>query len=499
MPSQMAAPPSQPKKAMIAGAFWSVGTRWVIKGIGFINTVITARLLMPADYGVVALAMLVVELLQTLLDFGAVTALLRKGEVSRDEIDSAWTLRLIQCLAVAALMVVVAPFAAGYFDEPRVQNVLWFMAVCIGLSGVANIGLTLALKTFNFAIEFKINVIAKVTSVIATIGAAYLIGDYRALVIGLAVGYGVGLVLSYTMHPYRPRWNTSKIGEIWGVTKWLMVAGVGNFLLRKSDELVAARIGTTSEYGAYNVGSDLGRLPVGQLGPAMMRAFLPVLSSIQADVRRTNQAVLKTLSAANAITLPMGFGTAALATQLTLLILGHKWSEAAPIVAVFAIVGSLQFAMSPLNSLLVLRGHTRTQSTVVWIEFAVFALMSLVLVPRLHLVGLVWARLIAGVFNAGVVGFFAHSRCEVSLQSIVAALWRPLLGSAGMYWAVVEVVALMDTLHGRLLAGVVTGVLSYSLWLVLSWLAVGRPEGLESTVFDALRARARRGRGGSRT
>ena len=498
MPGDMATP-SQPKKALIAGAFWTVGTRWAIKSIGFINTVITARLLMPADYGVVALSMLVVELLQTLLDFGAVTALLRKRELSRDEIDSAWTLRLIQCLIVAALMVAVAPFASGYFDEPRVQNVLWVMAACVGLGGLANIGLTLALKTFKFAIEFKVNVIAKVASVVATIAAAYLIGDYRALVIGLAVGYAVGLVLSYTMHPYRPRWNTSKIGEIWAVTKWLMVAGIGNFLLRKSDELVAGRVGTTAEYGAYNVGSDLGRLPVGQLGPAMMRAFLPVLSSIQTDIRRTNQAVLKTMSAANSITLPMGFGAAALATHLTLLVLGHKWDEAAPIVAVFAIVASVHFATSPLNSLLVLRGHTRTQSTVVWIEFVVFALAALLLVSRLHLIGLVWARLIAGVVNAGVVALYARSRCGVSLRSMAAALWRPLLGSVGMYVAVVEVVAHMDTLYGRLLAGVGTGVLSYSLWLVLSWLAVGRPEGLESTVFDALRARIRRGRGGGRS
>lgn len=482
----------KPKKTLIVGAFWSVGTRWAIKGIGFLNTVIMARLLVPADYGIVAMSMLVVGLLQAMMDFGAATALLRKGEVSREEIDSAWTLRLLQCLVVAALMLVLSPFAATYFTEPRVMTVLWALAACVALGGLANIGLTLAQKAFKFALDFRINVMAKTASVVATVVAGYVLRDYRALVIGIATGYISGLILSYVLHPYRPRWNTSKIGEIWAVTKWLMLAGVGTFLLRKSDEIVAARVGTTAEYGIYNVGSDLGRLPVSQLGPAMMRAFLPVLSSIQTDIQRTNNAVLKTLSAANSITLPMGFGVAATALPLTVLILGDKWREAAPIVAVYAVVGSVQFAMSPLNTLLVLRGHTRTQSAVVWIEFTVFAFASLVLVPYLHLIGLVWARLLASTVNAFVTASSAQRYCGVRLSSVLGAFWRPLTGALGMYLLVSEVIARVPAGGMQLLAGVASGVVAYTVWLSLSWVVMKRPEGIESTVMDLLVHRANR-------
>jgi lipopolysaccharide exporter len=271
-----------------------------------------------------------------------------------------------------------------------------------------------------------------------------------------------------------------------------MLAGVGTFLLRKSDEIVAARVGTTAEYGIYNVGSDLGRLPVSQLGPAMMRAFLPVLSSIQTDIQRTNNAVLKTLSAANSITLPMGFGVAATALPLTVLILGDKWREAAPIVAVYAVVGSVQFAMSPLNTLLVLRGHTRTQSAVVWIEFTVFAVASLVLVPYLHLIGLVWARLLASTVNAFVTASSAQRYCGVRLSSVLGAFWRPLTGALGMYLLVSEVIARVPAGGMQLLAGVASGVVAYTAWLSLSWVVMKRPEGIESTVMDLLVHRANR-------
>jgi O-antigen/teichoic acid export membrane protein len=483
-----------PKRTLITGALWSVGTRWSIKGIGFINTVIMARLLMPADYGVVAMAMLVVGLIQAMMDSGAATALLRKEAVSTDEIDSAWTLRLIQSLAVGALLMSVAPLAAGYFDEPRVLTVLWVLAACVAISGLGNIGLTLAQKAFRFSLEFRINVIAKVLSVVATLVAGYLLRDYRALVIGIATGYVSLVVLSYALHPYRPRWNTRKIAEIWALTKWLMLAGMGTTLLHKSDELVAARIGSTAEYGLYNVGSDLGRLPVGQLGPAMMRAFLPVLSTLQGDLARTRSAVLKTLAAVNAITLPMGLGVAALAAPLTALVLGDKWAGAAPFVALFAVVGSAQFIASPLSTLLVLGGHTRTQTTAVWVEFSIFLITALVLVPVLHLAGLVVARLLASVANTLAMAAFARTRAGLPMSGVALALWRPLLGAVAMHLAVVWAVAQVAGPATQLLVGVCTGVLLYSIWLLASWLLAGRPEGLESTVLDALGIKAYRGR-----
>lgn len=487
----MPAKQPNPKRALISGALWNVGTRWMIKGLGFANTVIVARLLLPADYGIVAMAMLVVGLIQAMLDFSAATALLRKGAVTPAEINSAWTLRLVEGCGVGLLLLAAAYPSALYFKEPRVEAVMWVLAACLAISGASNIGFTLAQKEFNFPLEFRHNLVCKSLGVIATIGAAFALHDYRALVIGVATGYTSGCLMSYVMHPYRPRWDTSKIHEIWVVTKWLMLAGVAGFFLRKSDELIAARIGTTGEFGLYNVGADLGQLPTGELGPAMLRAFLPVLSSIQDDVARTNQAVLKTLSAVNTITLPIGLGFAAVALPATTLLLGTRWTEAAPLVALFALAGAIQFAMSPLSTLLVLRGHTRLQNNIVWAEFAVFVLCSLILVPRLHLPGLVWARIVGSSFNALITAICARAYCQLSLRATSQALARPALGALAMYMLVDYAVGSLAGSSWSLAVTVPLGALVFSTWSLVSWLAVGRPEGLESTIFDIFAARKR--------
>ena len=485
-PKPKSTPVRSPKRTLIHGALWAVGARWSIRGIGFINTAIMARLLMPADYGLVAMSMLIVGLTQALMDFGAATALLRKGEVSPSEINSAWSLRILQGVGVALLLALLAPVAAAYFNEPRVQPVLWVLAGCVAVGGAENIGVILAQKAFNFSVEFRVTVISKIISVVATLLSGYFLRDYRALVIGIATGYVASLALGYVLHPYRPRWDTRKMGEIWSVTKWLMLAGVGSFLLRKSDEVAAGRIGSTGDFGLYHTGSDLGRLAVGQLGPAMMRAFLPVLSSIEADVLRTNNAVLKTLAAVNAITLPMGFGMAAIALPFTQLVLGDKWLGAAPFVAIFALVGSAQFLLSPLTALLVLRGHTRTLNTVSWIEFAVFVAAALVLVPQFYLMGMGLARLLASLVNSVVLSLSAKRYCHIALHKLLLSIMRPLIGAALMYFLVTHVLNMNPSDGMQCFMAIMAGALFYSAWLLGSWVILKKPEGLESTVWDAL-------------
>lgn len=473
-----------PKRALIVGAAWTIGTRWLMRGIGFISTVVMARLLLPADYGIVAMAMLLVGLTQAVLDFGASTALLRKTTVTRDEVDSAWTLGVIQGALIGLLLLAASPLAVTYFKEPRVGPVLWVFAACIAIAHAGNIGFVLAQKEFNFALSFRYGIGIKLIGTAVTIGAGFFLRDYRALVLGVGAGYLAGLGLSYAMHPYRPQWNTSRIREIWALTKWLMLAGIGGFVLRKGDELIAARIGSTRDFGLYNVGSDLGQLPTAELGPTILRAFLPVLSSIQEDIGRTNQAVLKTVSAVNTIILPVGVGFAALSSQAVSLILGPAWLAATAYVAAFAVAGAIQTICNPVNTLLVLRGFTRIQSAIVWLEFAVFLIAAYWLVPRHFLMGLVVARILGSVVNIAATAIAAHRYCRLPLGQLVTAVVRPLLGSVCLYAMVVFVVAHVDGLIWQLVTGILVGTLWFAVWCWVTWQLAGRPEGLESTVLD---------------
>lgn len=104
------------------------------------------------------------------------------------------TLRWLQSLSVGLILLIAAPLAAKYFNEPRVKYVLWTLAACVAVAGASNIGVVLAQKAFNFSIDFRLQVTGKILGVIATIVAGYQLRDYRALVIGIATSYTSGML-----------------------------------------------------------------------------------------------------------------------------------------------------------------------------------------------------------------------------------------------------------------------------------------------------------------
>ena len=174
--------------------------RWGIKGMGLLSTLVLARVLTPGDYGVVAMAMLVVGLAEVLIDFGSTTALLREpnaeSRLHRLGLDARPYSRGDRRRAAGR----GCTTCRHLFKEPRVVAVIWMIAPFIAFAGLGNIGITLARKQLNFALEFRYMLAGKLVGVLVTVAAALLLRDYRALIIGVAAGYFAGMVLSYAMH-----------------------------------------------------------------------------------------------------------------------------------------------------------------------------------------------------------------------------------------------------------------------------------------------------------
>ena len=475
---------NSPKSALLRGTAYTLGFRTCNRLLGLASTVVMARLLAPADYGLLSMAFLVLGALEALLDFGATTALLRKPDASPEEIDAAWTLRFLQGALTALLLLAATPFAVHAFAEPRLGWILCVLAGCVLASGAGSIGPTLAQRQCDFTLEFRLQLTQALVRVACTLAAGWWLRDYRALVLGIAAAYVVPPVLSWCWHPWRPHWNLRGTRQIWQTTRWLTFAGVWNYALRKSDELLAARLGGPAALGQYSVGADVGQLPVGQVAPALLRALLPVLASLQADRTRTVQASLKTLAALNTLLWPLGLGFAAVAPLATPLLLGPQWQDAAPFVAGFALVSVLQAMPAPLVTLLVLSGHTRAQFQITLAEFATFALGCALLAPRWQLIGLMLARLAGATTGALTALLLATRHSSLAPSALGAALLRPLAGALLMAAMVRSLPTVSPLASLQLGVAVAAGALFYAAWSALTWALCGRPEGLESTLLE---------------
>jgi lipopolysaccharide exporter len=168
------------RTSVFKGAILTVSMRWTDRLIGFGSTLILARLLVPADFGVVAMASLVVGLADVLLSLGVNVALIRNHNATPAHYNTAWTLRLAQSAIAATVVFVAAPAAALYFNDPRIIPVLRFMALGMLLVGMENIGIITFQKEMRFGLDFRFVFLKRIVGFLTTILAAWLLRSYWA-------------------------------------------------------------------------------------------------------------------------------------------------------------------------------------------------------------------------------------------------------------------------------------------------------------------------------
>src|SRR6185312_2887630 len=139
---------------MLRGSAWAVALRWCIRGTGLLSTLILARLLTPADFGIVAMAMLVVGALEILSETGQRLAIIRHPDPTREHYDSAWTISILIGLGLSAGIFAVAPLTVDYFHEPRAVLVIRCLALRALIGGFENIGVVDFRRGLRFQRDF---------------------------------------------------------------------------------------------------------------------------------------------------------------------------------------------------------------------------------------------------------------------------------------------------------------------------------------------------------
>ena len=116
-------------KHMARGVAWMISMRWVLKAVGVVNVIILARLLTPDDFGVIAMAMIIIGFLRALAETNVDSAVVRNENATEDDYNTAWTIRIISGIIMTTVLIVFAPFVSNYFNDARVVYVIQIIAL----------------------------------------------------------------------------------------------------------------------------------------------------------------------------------------------------------------------------------------------------------------------------------------------------------------------------------------------------------------------------------
>lgn len=476
------------RSALIRGAGWTFAMRWATRLLGLLSTAILARLLSPTDFGLVAMAMIVVGFVDSWLNLGIDSALIQNQSADREDYDTAWTLRILQAVLVAIMILAAAPFAADYFRDERVVPLLWVLCFGLLISAFSNIGVVNFRKELQFDREFRYNVYAKFLGFPVTIGAAFALGNYWALAIGSVIGYAILCALSYGMHPYRPRFTLSRWRSLWSYSKWMLLRSVGHFAETRADEILVGGQFSTQQMGLYSVASELGQLPGSEIAAPLNNAMLPTFARIQDDPTRVADGFVKVVGVVGTLAIPAGVGLAAVSEHLVPVFLGNQWVDAAPVLAILAIYGGvLRWKVSLVVNLSLALGRPSLAAGVSWFSLITLIPIAWILARTHGLPGIAFAKLMAGALLIAFTYGLVRSMVPVRISDLFRNLWRPYLAAAGMWLVVASLPTPMVGEFVLLFYKSIVGALTYTSLITCSWLASGRPDGAELIVWEKIR------------
>ena len=478
----------------IIGAGWLVGWRMTTRMLGLISMLVLARLLVPADFGLVAMATAFSASVLALSELGVSDALIRRDENDRGHYDTAFTMQAIRgCLT--GLVIAAAAWSAGeWFNEPRLFSLMLVLAALAVINGFENIGIVEFRRSLRFDVEFRLLLLPRVSAFFTTIAMAWLLRSFWALLIGMMVSTVLRFVMTYVVHPFRPRFTLSHWRDLVGFSFWAWATSMASLLWDRLDTFVLGPVVGPSKLGVYLLSAEVAVMPVTELvGPASSALF-PGLSMARPRGADLVGMTISVISAMLLLVVPLTIGVSATSGYVIAALLGAKWEEARPLIAILVwlcVLAPFSFVCMTVMKAL----GTMRQLFFAIASAAAFKALALFFVVQAgaHLETAAYAAVLCTALECGLFLLILRRHGDMVWRANAGGLSRiaasgllvtGVMVMSGLGWQPVVLSSIPALLIGGSIGVVV--IILFAIIQAMLWLAVGRPQGPEQRVLSLL-------------
>ena len=352
-PASVAALGGQVRRAV----FWRTGSQLVAQAISWSATLIVIRLLNPADYGLFAMAQVMMTFLDFLNGYGFASALIQSREVSRQAIRQALGLMMVLNLSIAALQFMLAPTVAAFYGKPIVADLLHALAFIYLATPFIIVPEVLLSRGLDFRRLAIVNLTAAIVGAIVSLSCAFAgFGVWTLIYAPIALFFtrAVGLTIAARLFVL-PSFDFRGAGTILKFGGALMASHLFWVVQSQSDIFIAGRLYDAHDVGLYSEALFLTALVMAKFVPPLNQVAFPAYARLQDDPAAVRWSFLGAVQLIMMVTTPIFFGIAASAGPLVEVVFGHKWIEMAPLMQVIGIampLMTLQILFAPVSNAL---------------------------------------------------------------------------------------------------------------------------------------------------
>ncbi len=304
--------------------------------IGLVSLIVLARVLSPEDFGLVAIALIFLNFLESVTEIGGNSYVFSREKIDDQIIYTNWTMNLLIKGGAAVILAICAPFIAQYYDDGRLTPILLAFSLTVAINALVSPGVLEKHKRQEIGKLTAFNIAQRVVTAGCTIAIAMIFQTYWALVIGQMLNAVFQVSISYYVAPKKLSFSFTNVEQQWEFSKWLLPQSFLNFFKTQIDAMFVSSHFDKATMGGYNSMRYYAMIPSNMLIAPLTAPALTQLS----EIKNNKDYFIKKLQVINlfqvALCVPLAFLMITYSTDIISLVLGEKWSEYAPLFAIFS-------------------------------------------------------------------------------------------------------------------------------------------------------------------
>lgn len=330
------------RQRSIDAVMWSTADTGGRQALQFFVSVMLARLLSPAEFGLLGMMSLFTAVAGTFVDSGFGSALIQSREITEEDKSTVFFFNLAAGGLMASCLYLAAPWIAGFYREPLLTGLTRFMALNLAIGAFSSVQSVLLARELNFRTPWKIGMIATTVSGGIAVWMAVRGFGVWSLAVQAVASTLVSAILLWMLCPWKPRWTfrMESLRRLFAFGSKLLAAGLINTVFDRIQLLLIGKTFSPVELGYYTRAYSTQQAPASIVSTIVTKVTFPVFAAVAGDTPRLKRGAKQAVSSLMVLTVPMMVGLAATARPLVEALFGNKWLPCVPYLQVLAIIGA---------------------------------------------------------------------------------------------------------------------------------------------------------------
>lgn len=348
------------KQKAIDGVKWTSLSNIVVAMLQLLQISVLARYLAPEDFGLMALATVVIGFSRIFSDMGVSNAIIHHQNTSHEQLSSLYWLNIAVGVCLFLLVSIASPWISLFYDEPRLTELLIILSSSFIILAIGNQYRVLFQKDLQFNLMAKIEIVAAVGAfVVAVVCAIAGFGVYSLVNATLTSTIIASvLYLFFGISTHRPsfvfRYDETK--KYLGFGMYQTGQSTLNYFNSQFDVILIGKLLGAEALGIYSLVKQLAMRPVQVINPVVTKVAFPLMSKIQDDTVRLKQGYFKIVAMLSFVNLPIYGAIILLAPEIVHIMFGEGWNDSVIIVQILSLAFAIVAIGNPIGSLLMAKG-----------------------------------------------------------------------------------------------------------------------------------------------